>query len=257
MLAFVLAAGKGTRLKPVTDKLPKALVEVGGMPLLELVLKRLEAQGFQESLVNVHHHAGRLIDWIQNNPLNTMDVRVSDESSELLDTGGALKHAWEQLKSHREVLVHNVDVISDTNLRKLISRHRSTTAAVTLAVRERESSRYLLFDSKGYLVGWENTKTGERLWVNGEPSSYERYAFSGIHVISPELLMDFPEEDRFSIIPYYLALARNSAVRAWVHNEDKWRDLGRPQDLREFDAYIRSHEGSGWLQKYLDGWSPF
>lgn len=253
MIAFILAAGIGSRLKPLTDNIPKALVELDGKPMIDYVLHRLLASGVKDVVVNVHHHAGKLLNWLEVHAPKELNITISDEQGSLLDTGGAIKHAWKHLSVHDEVIVHNVDVISDIDLNALLSDHRKGKAAVTLAVRSRKSSRYLLFNDQGQLGGWTNTKSGEIIWSAQEMQDYQRFAFSGIHVLNPAELGHFPAEDRFSIIPFYLHLAARKKVKAYVHDQGHWQDLGRLDDVDDFNRFLNTTEGRKWLDQYLQG----
>ena len=185
MQAMVFAAGLGTRLKPLTDRMPKALVEVAGKPLLWHVLKRLEQAGASRVVVNVHHFAGQIISYLEEHSF-ALDLHVSDESSLLLDTGGGLKKASALFQTDRPVLIHNVDILSNVDLTGFYQKAEGKTA---LLVSSRPSSRQLLFDVDMRLVGWTNLLTGEvkSPYPDLDPDQCRRYAFSGIHAFSPTL----------------------------------------------------------------------
>lgn len=235
MKAMILAAGLGTRLQPLTNDRPKALVEVGGRTMLEIALGRLRACGVREVIINVHHFAEMVVEYLRTHNGFGMQIEVSREDA-LLDTGGGLKKArWFFLTdgSQEPFLLHNVDVISTVDLGRMLRFHNETRALATLAVQERATSRYLLFDDKGNLCG-------RRAGIGGN-SEYARpcadaraLAFSGIHVISPRLLQNMREEGAFSIIATYLRLAaEGEEIRAFRADEYKWSDLGRPENVRE------------------------
>jgi len=231
MKAMVLAAGLGTRLRPLTDSKPKALVEIGGRTLLEITLTRLASFGIREFLVNVHHFADQVTAYLASRGGFGLRVEVSREE-QLLDTGGGLKKAaWFFLEPPEEpFLLHNVDVLSSIDPARMAESHRSSRALATLAVEERESSRQLLFDPDGRLCGRRQA---------GQPPSpgAAALAFSGIHVISPRLLGLMSETGAFSIIDTYLRLARaGEQIRAFRSDGCYWRDLGRARDLQEAEA---------------------
>jgi mannose-1-phosphate guanylyltransferase len=233
MKAMVLAAGLGTRLRPLTESRPKALVEVGGHSLLEITLARLRRFGIREVIVNAHHFAQRIAEYLEANDHFGMRVEVSREDV-LLDTGGGLKKAaWfflEDSDSRGPFMVHNVDVISTIDLGRIAEFHAANQALATLAVQERETSRYLLFDEQGRLCGRRSGR--DHRPVAGSPRSPQALAFCGIHLISPRLFAVMTETGVFSIIDAYLRLAAlGEKILAFRADEYYWRDLGRPQDL--------------------------
>jgi mannose-1-phosphate guanylyltransferase len=237
MRAMVLAAGLGTRLRPLTNDRPKALVEIGGRTLLELTLTRLASFGVREVIINVHHFADLVIQYLKVKNNFGLQVEISREEL-LLDTGGGLKKAsWFFLQDSNRLdepfILHNVDVVSTIDLTRLLSFHDENRALATLAVQERESSRYLLFDEQGELCG-------RRIGRNQEPelarstANLQALAFSGIHLISPRLLTNMTEEGVFSIITTYLRLAgQGEKILAFPADEYYWRDLGKLDDLRQ------------------------
>ena len=264
MKAMILAAGLGTRLRPLTDNRPKALVELSGRTLLEITLSRLRAFGIREVIINVHHFADRVIDYLKSNNNFGMRIEISREEV-LLDTGGGLKKAaWFFLEDparrdssrgssspgdsdyiDEPFLMHNVDVISTIDLRRMLQYHTENHALATLAVQSRETSRYLLFNDDLQLCG---RRAGPGLTSGLTPSQrpdqkaeivrpsvrLQPLAFSGIHVISPRLLPMLTEEGIFSIIPSYLRLsAQGENILAFRADEYYWRDLGRPADLAQ------------------------
>jgi mannose-1-phosphate guanylyltransferase len=226
MRAMVLAAGLGTRLKPVTDSRPKALVEIAGRSLLQITLMRLRRYGIDDVIVNVHHFADMIINYLKTNDNFGMRIAVSREDV-LLDTGGGLKKAgwfFPADGNDEPFVLHNVDVISTINLRQMVQFHLKNRALATLAVKTRETSRPLLFDNEGHLCG--RGPSGDPLKVS--------LAFSGIHVISPRLIPMLHEEGPFSIITSYVDLAgRGERILAFRADEYYWRDLGKPVDLRQ------------------------
>ena len=241
MKAMVLAAGLGTRLRPLTDDRPKALVEVGGRTLLEITLARLRAFGIHDVIVNVHHFADKVISFLKERENFGMHIEVSHEDV-LLDTGGGLKKAdWFFLEysdtaaqtEEEPFLLHNVDVVSTIDLQHMVQFHKDNQALATLAVQQRETSRYLLFDDQLQLSGRRIGREAKPEIVRVPPKT-EALAFSGIHVISPRLLTLMKEKGVFSIIDCYLRLAGSGEkIIAFRADDYYWRDLGKPADLQQ------------------------
>ena len=244
MKAMIFAAGLGTRLRPLTDNMPKALVSVAGRPMLEHVILRLKAAGFTDIVVNVHHFGQQIIDFLQANDSFGVTIHISDERDELLDTGGGIKKARPWLDGSEPFLVHNADILSDIDLRRFYQSHVESGAEATLLVSRRETSRYLLLDNDFQLHGWINKKSGE---VKPEgfcytPDSLNEWAFGGIHVISPSLfcrMEDAAWSGKFSIIPFYLSVCRETTIKGYPLQDLRWFDIGKPETLREADAYYR------------------
>jgi len=234
MKAMILAAGLGTRLRPLTNDRPKALVEVGGRTLLEITLSRLRTFEVREVIINVHHFADMIVDYLKANDNFGMRIEISREEV-LLDTGGGLKKAAhffvDSSPSDEPFILHNVDVISTIDLARVVQFHAERRALATLAVQERETSRYLLFDQQlqlcGRLAGRDQAPEMVRA---AEPT--QALAFSGIHVISPRIFKVLTEEGAFSIITSYLRLAgQGESMVAFRADEYYWRDLGRPENV--------------------------
>ena len=239
MKAMILAAGLGTRLRPLTNDRPKALVEVGGKTLLEITLARLREFGIQEVIVNVHHFADMVVDYLNANKNFEMRIEISREE-ELLDTGGGLKKAaWFFLENSagrdEAFVLHNVDVISTIDLKKMAAFHSEHNALATLGVQQRETSRYLLFDEHGQLCGRRAGRNGKSELVRGQDgSSMSALAFSGVHVISTRIFPLLTETGEFSIIPAYLRLAlQGENILAFRADEYYWRDMGRPENVAQ------------------------
>jgi NDP-sugar pyrophosphorylase family protein len=231
MKAMIFAAGLGTRLKAETADKPKALVEVGGKTLLQRVIEKLKKEGIEEIVVNIHHFPEMMTNWIQCHEFG-IPIHISDESGELLDTGGGLKKAASFFTGNDPVLVHNVDILGNTDLKHFISEHLNSGALATLAVRKRETQRYFMFDSEKQLTGWINKKTGEKKIAR--PETFEEsteMAFSGIHIVQPEIFRLMPAENRFSIIGIYLELAQTRAIKGYFDESDWWMDVGKPEEL--------------------------
>ena len=243
MKAMVLAAGLGTRLQPLTNDRPKALVEVGGHTLLEITLRRLASFGIQEVIVNVHHFADAVVEYLRKNEDFGLRIEVSREDDVLLDTGGGLKKAaWFFLQGGGAVsepfVLHNVDVISSIDLGRMLQFHREHHALATLAVQQRKTSRYLLFDEQGRLSG-RQTGAIQAEMVRSAPQT-TAMAFSGIHIISPQLLNMISELGVFSIITTYLRLAsEGQRILGFRADEYYWRDLGKPENIIQTEQDLR------------------
>ncbi len=242
MQAMIFAAGLGTRLKPLTDRMPKALVSVGGESLLKRVIFQLKDAGFTRIVVNVHHFANQIIDYLRDNNNFGMDIRISDESDKLLETGGGIKKAWPLFSPNEPILIHNVDILSNVDLKKFYQMEEKDTVAARLLVSERKTKRYLLFDETMRLVGWTNIETGEvkSPYENLNPKKYKMYAFSGIHMVAPSLfpLMD-DEPDKFPIMDFYLKHCDKVRIEGYVKNDLKLMDVGKQETLREAEKFLK------------------
>ena len=243
MKAMVLAASRGTRLGPLTNDRPKALVEINGRTLLEIILTRLRAVGVHEVIVNVHHFADMIAEYIRARQDFGMRIEISREDELLLDTGGGLKKAaWFFLQdgNNAPFLLHNVDVVSDIDLAQMAKFHHERQSLATLAVQQRASSRYLLFDDNGVLSGRRFEKE-QRNEVVRSSSFLEPLAFCGIHVISPRLLTMMTEQGAFSIVEAYLRLAaEGERMFAFRADGSYWRDLGTIASLKSAAAHLGS-----------------
>jgi len=226
MKAMILAAGLGTRLRPLTNSIPKALVEVNGKPLLQHALEHLKQFEITEVIVNVHHFAGMIMEFLEANDNFGLKISVSDESDELLETGGGVKKAEWFLRNREPFLVRNVDVLSDLDLLQMLLFHRENSPLATLAVRNRESSRYFLFDDRDRLSGWENRKSGETK-ISRPGIQLHAMAFSGIQILQPEIFTLMPEYRRFSLTDVYIQLAANYAILGYPEKNALWKDIGR------------------------------
>jgi NDP-sugar pyrophosphorylase family protein len=236
MKAMVLAAGLGTRLRPLTDNRPKALVEINGKTLLEITLTRLRSFGVSEVIINVHHFADMIVDYLKHHDDFGMHIEISLEDDLLLDTGGGLKKAaWFFLQNGSSVddpfMLHNVDVISNVDLRRMLEYHVEKRALATLMVQNRKTSRYLLFDDQLQLCGRRFEKENKTEWAR-RTEHEQALAFSGIHIISPRLLPMITEEGVFSIITTYLRLAaQGERILAFRADDSYWRDLGNHESV--------------------------
>jgi NDP-sugar pyrophosphorylase family protein len=241
MKAMVLAAGLGTRLRPLTNDRPKALVKVAGRTLLEITLTRLRSFGIHNVIVNVHHFADMVIGYLKENNNFGMRVEISREEV-LLDTGGGLKKAaWffrDRLIAQEPFVLHNVDIISTIDLHQMLQLHRESQALTTLAVQKRETSRYLLFDDQDFLCG-RRAGRDEQPEIVRSVTQTHLLAFSGVHVISPRLLSMMTEQNTFSIINTYLRLAgQGEKIVAFRADEYYWRDLGKPENIAQAERDI-------------------
>lgn len=233
MKAIIFAAGLGTRLKPFTNSKPKALAEINGITLLEHAVIKLLNCGIRDIVVNVHHFSDQIISFLNSkNNFNT-NIIISDESDELLDTGGGLLKALPLLGFHEPILAYNVDVISDIDIEALIENHCQSGAAATLAVRKRETSRYLLFDKNLRLSGWENIQKGEQIIIHQNAEELQKLAFSGIQIIEPQLIQETKRKGKFSVIDLYLEQGIYHRIIGFVHNNGFWIDAGKPENLIE------------------------
>jgi mannose-1-phosphate guanylyltransferase len=231
MKAMILAAGLGTRLRPLTDTRPKALVEIGGRTLLEITLSRLRSFGVQEIIINVHHFGEMIADYLYANANFGMHIEISREDV-LLDTGGGLKKAgWFFADMDEPFVLHNVDVLSNIDLDRITQAHVRNGALATLAVKHRDTSRYLLFDDQNQLCG---RRHGQQTELVRDGRSIEPLGFCGIHVISPRLMPMITENGAFSIIDSYLRLAAaGEEILAFRAEEYYWRDLGRVESVEQ------------------------
>lgn len=229
MKAMILAAGLGTRLKPLTDSRPKVLLEAGPYTLLEFAIRKLKSAGFDKLIINVHHFAPMVAEYLKKNNNFGCQITISDESEALLDTGGAIAKAAWFFDDNQPFLVYNADIVSNMDLGEFYRSHLAGESLATLSVRSRKTNRYLLFDENMRLCGWENIATGEKR-MPIPAAETRQFAFSGIHAISP-LLLPLLDKDRFSIIDTYLKLAANHRISGRVDNSLLWADAGKPESL--------------------------
>ncbi|MBR4842985.1 MAG: nucleotidyltransferase family protein [Bacteroidaceae bacterium] len=245
MNALILAAGLGTRLGTLTAHCPKALVEVNGHTMLEHQLRHLSAAGFDRFVINIHHFADEIREYLEENSYFGLDIILSDESCLLLDTGGGIRRAMNLFKDDAPVLVHNVDIFSDVDLNRLYHTHLKSGADATLLTARRLTSRYLYFNEEGALCGWSNEKTGEvRSPLNDfDKSKFTPYAFQGIHVISGSVLpiLNAVPEQRFSITDFYVSNAGQLNLLMVESNPSGWVDAGKPEALERAAQIVESH----------------
>ena len=242
MKAMIFAAGLGTRLKPLTDNLPKALVPIAGKPLLEWVILKLKAAGFDEIIVNVHHFSDQIIDFLKQNNNFGIRIEVSDERNQLLDTGGGIRKAAWFFDDGKPFLVHNVDILSNVDLKALYHQHMRTNSLATLVVSRRDTFRYLLFNDDLQLKGWINEKTGEMKPANLKKIElYNKLAFSGIQVLSPSVFTLMEQlESKFPIMDFYLSNAANQTISGYVPEDYNMLDVGKLNVLDEAERFVRA-----------------
>ncbi len=236
MRAMILAAGLGSRLKPWTDHHPKALAIVNGKSLLQRNIKYLRSFGITSIVVNVHHFAEQVLDALEKNDGFGCDYIISDEREEVLETGGGLVKAQPYLVGNAPFVLMNVDILTDLNLGAMLQNHLEHAPLATLATRNRETSRYLLFDDEDRLCGWKNIKTGEEkpALQNGaeEPAIVKHpKAFSGIHIIDPKIFSLVKQEGKFSMIDVYLDLMADHTIRSFDHTGSRFIDVGKPESV--------------------------
>ena len=245
MKAMIFAAGLGSRLKPLTDTMPKALVPVAGCPMLEHVILKLKASGFTEIVINIHHFGEQIIDFLKTNNDFGLTIHISDERDRLLDTGGGIRKARLFFENSGEpFLVHNVDILLDMNLKELYDFHMQSGSVATLLASRRTTSRYLLFDTERKLRGWINKDTGQVKpeGFHYDESLYREYAFSGIHVFSPAVfrLMEAPRwEGKFSIMDFYLATCGQTDYSGYLAEKLELIDIGKPETLARAEEFVK------------------
>ena len=252
MKALIFAAGVGSRLKPFTDMHPKALAKVGGMTMLERTIRRVHEAGADRIVVNVHHFATQIIEYLHLHNDFGLDIAVSDESDVLLDTGGGLLHARGLLnaESDEPVILHNADILTDAPLAEMVDSHLRSEADATLLVGRRRSSRMLYFDSCNRLAGWSNLKTGEGKPVGFNPASpcCRPLAFGGVHIVRPSAVFPYLEKyaaahgEVFSITPFYVAALSDLRIVGFTpHNYYMWHDIGTPEKLACAEADLATN----------------
>ncbi|MDR2234467.1 MAG: nucleotidyltransferase family protein [Tannerella sp.] len=241
MKAMILAAGIGSRLQPLTEETPKALIPVGGVPMLEHIILKIKAAGFDYIVINIHHLSEQIIDFLSSKKNFGVTIEFSDERDYLLETGGGIKQASRLLSGNEPFLVHNVDMFTDVDLTAMYNSHINSNALATLLVSNRRSSRQLLFNGEGRLCGWRNRQTGEvkSHFPQFDPSKYLEYAFGGVHVISPEIFRLMEEwTGRFSIINFYLSICPKHQIRFYTEDNIQLIDAGKPRGLEEAERWL-------------------
>jgi NDP-sugar pyrophosphorylase family protein len=231
MKAMILAAGIGTRLKPLTDNCPKALLNIGEFSLLEIVIRRLAGAGINNLVINVHHFSEQIIDFLRLNNNFGLEISISDETGELLDTGGAIKKASTFFEGEENILVHNIDILTNLNFGNLIAFHQEKKALLTMAVKDRPTTRSLLVDASGRLCGWEYPEKKLCFITRDNRKGLKTTAFSGIYIFSSSLLEKFPDETAFGFIPWILDLAATEKIMTWDQSPAFWYEAGRTESV--------------------------
>ncbi len=239
MKALIFAAGLGTRLKPLTNSLPKALIPVNNKPMLEWVILRLIKFGIKDIIINVHHFADQIIDFLNSRDHFGIKTEISHEKK-LLDTGGGLKNAAWFFENEKDILIHNADIISDIDLKQMYVQHTQQKADATLAIRKRKTNRYLLFNKDGQLCGWRSKNENKTLWVESPELKVAELSFAGIHIISGKLLKELNSQKTFPIIPEYLRFSLHYSIKGFDTTANKWLDLGRSESLQSVTKIFHS-----------------
>ncbi len=245
MKAMIFAAGLGTRLRPLTDSMPKAMIPVNGKALLQHVIEKLKWEGFDEIIINVHHFPEQIINFVKENDSFGILIEFSDETDQLLDTGGGIKKASAFFDDGKPFLIHNVDILSNISLRDFYDYHLKSQNIATLLTSKRNTSRYLLFNKENHLKGWINKKTGEvkSPFTDFEPENYNELAFSGMHIINTAIFQymnDFP--DRFSIIDFYLKVCTKENIGCFIPNDLRMLDVGKIDSLKDAEEFVKAFE---------------
>jgi NDP-sugar pyrophosphorylase family protein len=236
MKAMIFAAGLGTRLAPITNNKPKALVEVAGKPMLELLIDRLKNFGFNYIVINVHHFADQIIDFVNSKDFG-VEIIISDERDCLLNTGGGLKNVQKYFNEGDVFLLHNVDIFSEIDLNEMMAFHRKSQNLVTMAVQHRKSTNFLLFDETSRLCGWKSYKTQSEI-ISTPKSHYDEMAFSGIYVFNYEIFNAMTKQGSFAIIPELLEVSKKYRLGAYVHDDKFVLDLGKHEAIIECEKYL-------------------
>lgn len=238
MKAMILAAGLGTRLRPLTNDRPKALVTVKGVPLLEIVIRRLKHFGFRDLIINTHHFAEQIHTFLEEKAFFDINIAFSHEVEQPLETGGGLNKAAWFFDDGQPFLLCNTDILSDIDLHQFYQTHQQSEALVTLALRQRSTSRYLIFDQDQTLSGWLNIKTGVMKMSRPTTGQLQLLAFSGLHIIDPKVFSWMPKKEKFSIIDVYLEIAKTNSIKGFLHNQTHWLDVGKPHNLEKAESIL-------------------
>ena len=237
MKAMIFAAGMGTRLKPFTDNHPKALAQVNGVPLLERNIKYLQSYGINDFVINIHHFGGQILAFLAENDNFGANIEISNESDELLETGGGLLFAKRFLENEKTFLIMNVDILTDLNITNFINIHGLKGGMVTLAVSDRDSTRKLMFNDKMYLKGWKNLTTNKKTVVGGIFKLRE-LAFSGVHCVNSEIFTKITRTGKFSIMDEYLDMMKEDIIIGYQHTANLI-DVGKPESVAEAEKLFR------------------
>ncbi len=240
MKAMILAAGLGTRLLPLTEHTPKALVKCNGVCLLEHAITSLKQANISEIIINVHHFAQQIIDFLAQHQNFGLQIHISNESDNLLDSGGGVRHVLSRLSGSQPFLVWNVDVLSNISIPKMLKTFHESENLALLAVRQRSTSRYLLFDNENKLCGWENIKTKECKLVQSS-LHLKPLAFSGIQILHPDIFEHSKLRGVFSLTQLYLELCQIHPIKAYRHDADYWFDLGTTEAIQRAETFLKSN----------------
>ena len=239
MEAMIFAAGLGTRLYPLTKDKPKALVEIAGKTLLDRTIEKLIKAKVERIVINAHHYADKIENHLNQNHY-PVEIILSKEE-ELLNTGGGLKAAKKHFSLKRNILIHNVDIISDIDLKELCSQLENTNSLALLAVSKRASSRQLLFNQDKQLCGWRNLQSNKEI-ITRKEENIEEFAFSGVHIIRPEFFNYMPQEEIFSITDHYLTLSKTEPIKAYEHKDIMWYDLGKYEQIAQIESQLNQSD---------------
>jgi len=250
MKAMILAAGLGTRLRPLTNDRPKAMVRIQGIPLLEIVIRRLQFFGIKEFIINTHHFADQIEAHLKNNKNFDATIHLSHESEEPLETGGGLKKVQSFFSDGKPFILCNTDILTTLDFHQLAQVHRSGNAIATLATRQRTTSRYLIFNKKNQLCGWTNIKTGVIKMVRPVTGQLQLRAFSGIQIIDPRLFDFFSIKERFSIIDTYLKAAASTNIQCFPDSDSLWLDVGKPPAIEAAGKIIHEILTNNIIDKF-------
>ena len=235
---MIFAAGKGTRLQPLSNNMPKALVKIGGIPMIEYQIKKIISFGFNEIIINVSHFADQIIEFIKKKNNFNIHISFSHEQDELLDTGGGLKKASWFFNDNKPFLVHNVDPLCNINLKQLYDFHLNMHPLATLAVKNRSTSRFFVFNSDNILCGWEFPAENKKIVSREFITNSYRIAFSCMQILDPEIFSLIEEEGAFSLTKLYLRLATDNDIYAYQHDEDYWFDMGSTEKLKIAEDFL-------------------
>ncbi|WP_282037657.1 nucleotidyltransferase family protein [Saccharicrinis aurantiacus] len=238
MNALIFAAGLGTRLGSISKNKPKALVKMAGKPMLLHAIEKLSAAGATNIVVNVHHHAEMIKDYIATLHFTGVDICISDESEELLETGGGLLFAKNLFIPNKAIILYNADIITSANLAEMIAYHKQKKGIATLMVKDRETSRYFLFNKDMKLSGWKNINTNEFIYTR-KAESYESLAFSGVHIVDYSILNLLGDVRKFSITNGYLDLSKEHSIFAWKCLNNYWFDIGTPEKWEKANDFMK------------------
>ena len=237
MKAMIFAAGLGTRLRPLTNDRPKALVEVKGTPLLEITIKRLIHFGVKEIIINIHHFADKIQQFLADNNNFGIRIETSHEVEKPLETGGGLKKAAWFFDDNKPFVICNADILSSIDIAQMYQQHCESGALATYAIQKRDTSRYMLHNTEGVMCGWMNTKT-KTIKMSRFAAELGMYSFSCFHIVSPEIFKTTPSEDFFTIIDWYLNIGNQYTIMGYRHDDDIWCDIGKPETLLEAEAIV-------------------